>query len=104
MAIASAATADFTGMATEATLVDQSSWVGSDARTLYVVSVYAEFDNAADALIAVYGDTTNVLSVETSDPAGFYQFDENGGGVPGSYNTSVEITPDIVTLFPSAAS
>jgi hypothetical protein len=103
-ALTCAATADFVALTSSASLVDQSSWAGSDAQTLYVISVYAEFDNVADKLIAVYGDSTNTLSVSTSDTAGFYQFDENGGGVPGSYNSSNDLTAGTLALFESAAS
>ncbi|MDP6158913.1 MAG: hypothetical protein QF534_08740, partial [Phycisphaerales bacterium] len=78
-------------METEATLVDQSSWIGSDARTLYVVSVYAVFDTATDKLISVFGDGDHVLSVETSDTSGFYQFNADGTGTNDDYNTSDDI-------------
>ena len=104
LAIACAATADFTGMETEVTLVDQSSWVGSDARTLYVVSVYAVFDTATDKLISVFGDGDHVLSVETSDTSGFYQFNADGTGTNDDYNTSDDISSGIVSVYPSAAS
>jgi hypothetical protein len=102
--MACGATADFTGLSTEANLVDQTGWASSDARTLYVISVFANFDNAADQLIAVFGDTNHVLSVETSDDDGFWQFDGDGSGAPGDYNTSYEISAALSGLYASVTS
>ena len=56
LVVACGATADFAGMSTEASLVDQTGWDDPDARTLYVISVFADFDNADDHLRAVFGD------------------------------------------------
>jgi len=100
-----AANADFVGLTSDSVAIDQSGWVGSDARDLYLVSVYAEFDDAADRLVAVYGSNSNAtnLVVTTDDPSGFWQYDQNGGGVPGSYNTSADILAADVSLFGSAA-
>ena len=101
--IACGATADFTGMSTEASLVDQTGWTTPDARTLYVISVFADFDNADDHLTAVFGDGDHVLSVETSDDAGFWQFAPPGGD-PEDYNTSLEIPPGLSALYASVTS
>jgi len=101
--IACGATADFTGMSTEASLVDQTGWTTPYARTLYVISVFADFDNADDHLTAVFGDTNHVLSVETSDDAGFWQFAPPGGD-PEDYNTSLEIPPGLSALYASVTS
>ncbi|HJO15482.1 MAG TPA: hypothetical protein QF800_01200, partial [Phycisphaerales bacterium] len=102
-----AANADFVGLTSDSVAIDQSGWVGSDARDLYLVSVYAEFDNAIDRLVAVYGSNSNAtnLVVTTDDPAGFWQYDQNGGGgaVPGDYNTSADILAADVELYGSAA-
>jgi hypothetical protein len=91
-------------LTTEANLVDQSLWATSDARTLYVVSVFANFDDPANQLIAVFGDVGHVLSVETSDDIGFWQFDGDGSGAPGDYNTSNEIAAALSAIYPSVTS
>ena len=98
------ATADFTGLSTEANLVDQTSWSAPDARTLYVISVFADFDNATDKLIAVFGDTNHVLSVETTDEDGFWQFDADGTVSPDEYNTSSEIAAALSGSYTSVTS
>ena len=100
-----AANADFVGLTSDSVAIDQSGWEGSDARDLYLVSVYAEFDNAIDRLVAVYGSNSNAtnLVVTTDDPAGFWQYDQNGGQVPGDYNISPDILAADVSLFGSAA-
>ena len=99
--IACGATADFTGLSTEASLVDQTGWVDSDARTLYVISVFADFDNATDQLIAVFGDTNHVLSVETTDEDGFWQFDAIDGGTKVTWGMNGEMSffSRFMTLF-----
>jgi len=102
--IACGATADFTGMSTEANLVDQTGWEDPDARTLYVISVFADFDNALDHLTSVWGDSSHVLSVETSDDDGFWQFDGDGGSPPGDYNTSYEIVAGLSSIYASITS
>jgi hypothetical protein len=102
--MACGATADFTGLSTEANLVDQTGWSAPDARTLHVISVYADFDNGADKLIAVFGDPNDVLSVVTSDDDGFWQFDESGSGDPDNYNTSSEIAAALSGVYVSVTS
>ncbi len=104
LCVAASATADFTGIASEASLVDQTGWPDPDARTLYSVSVYAEFDNAADKLIAVFGDADHIMTVTTSDDDGFWQFTANGSQSAGDYNTSLNIDPDLAGPFPSILS
>ena len=47
--------ADFVGLVAESQVVDQSNWVDSDPRSLIKLSVYAEFDDPDDRLVAVFG-------------------------------------------------
>jgi hypothetical protein len=98
------ANADLTGLSTTSEAIDQSSWTGSDPRDLYLVSVYAEFDDADDRVIAIYGSNSNAtdLSVTTDDASGFWQYDQAGGASPGDFNTSVDITA-VHALNPSSA-
>ena len=100
-----AANADFVGLTSDSVAIDQSGWVGSDARDLYLVSVYAEFDDAADRLVAVYGSNSNAtnLVVTTDDSSGFWQYDQDSAGFPSDYNISKDILPADVSLFGSAA-
>jgi parallel beta-helix repeat protein len=104
LVVACGATAEFTGLSTEANLVDQTGWSAPDARTLHVISVFADFDNGADQLIAVFGDGDHDLSIETSDDIGFWQFYLSGPGSPGDYNTSAQIGPGLSAIYPSVTS
>jgi len=56
-----------------------------------VVRVYAGYDDPAEQLNAVYGNTSNPLTISTTDPLGFYQH-------PAGGDTSLAINP---AAFPS---
>ena len=58
-----------------------------------VVRLYAGYDDAASQLNAVYGSTTDLLSISTTDPQGFYQH-------PAGGDTSLAINPAAFSAFP----
>jgi len=78
IALTTASSAEMTGLSHSASLIDQAGWTAPDARSLVLVSLYADFSVGSDQLIAVYGDASNTLTITTSDDDGFWQF--NGGG------------------------
>ena len=58
-----------------------------------VVRVYAGYDDSGSQLNAVYGSSTNLLSISTTDPLGFYQHFIGG-------DTSLSINPAAFPAFP----
>ena len=84
--------ADFVGLVTETQVVDQSKWVDSDPRSLIQLSVYAEFDDPGDTLLAVFGTTSDPLVIETSDPSGFFQSANGGVDTTAKRNSALEAT------------
>ena len=83
--IASSAMADYTGL----TSVNVDNGDGT-----WTAQIFANFSAATDELNAVFGDADNALLIESSN--GFYQ-NALGG------NTSAEINPALIPLFPSLA-
>jgi hypothetical protein len=58
-----------------------------------VVRLYAGYDDTASQLNAVYGNTTNPLTISTTDPLGFYQH-------PAGGDTSLAINPASFPFIP----
>ncbi|MDP7029226.1 MAG: VCBS repeat-containing protein [Phycisphaerales bacterium] len=102
--LAATAHADFVGLSGSGALVSQEGWQAPDARTLVLVSLYAEFDAATDRLIAVYGDATDPMTITTSDDDGFWQFDADGSQDASLCNTSSGISAALMAAYPSQAS
>ena len=73
------ATADMTGLSTSVSIDDDG---------LAVIRLWAQFDQAGDAVIAVWGDASNGLSIWTDDPSGFHQ-DACGGDASTSINPAL---------------
>ena len=102
--LATSAHAGFVGLSGSGAVVSQDGWQASDARTLVLVSLYAEFDDGTDRLIAVYGDATDPMSITTSDDDGFWQFDGDGAQAADLCNTSSGISEALMAAYPSQAS
>jgi hypothetical protein len=83
--IATSAMADYTGLSFEGVDNGDGTWTAH---------IFANFDAATDELDAVFGDAQNALSINTS--SSFYQ-NALGG------NTSADINPALIPLFPSLA-
>jgi len=94
------ATAGVTGITTEVAEADQSEWATPETeRTLFTVSLYAEFDNPADELLAVSGQFAEPLDIATTGPAGFYQCAANASA--DAFNTSNDINASLAATYPS---
>jgi len=83
--IAGSAMADYTGLSYTAVNNGDGTWTAQ---------IFADFSAATDELDAVFGDAENSLLIETS--GSFYQ-NALGG------NTSANINPALIPLFPSLA-
>ncbi len=103
-AIAGVAHADMTGISASAAPISQSGWQAPDGRSLVLVSLWAEFDDPTDRLIAVYGDATDPMSIGTSDDSGFWNFDADGSQSKDLCNTSSGIAEALMAAYPSQAS
>jgi len=93
---AGTAGAALTGFDSVETAVDQSGWTVGDPRSLVTVDVYATFDDPADQLLAVSGNSENALSISTTDSSGFYQS-------PSSVDTSATLNSALFGIIPSLA-
>ena len=84
------ALAQIDGIETEIVALDRIV----DGRQLSTVRVFATVSDPAAQLNAVYGDSTDLLSVQTSDSLGFYQNILGG-------DTSAQINPAGYTIDPN---
>lgn len=96
IALTAASSAEFTGLSYEASSISQVGWLAPDARSLVLVSLYADFSVGTDQLISVYGDAVDTLTITTSDNEGFWQFNADGAQNYTVCDTSIGIN----TLLP----
>lgn len=81
----------------EMSRADQSDWIVTDARDLVIVDIYMEFENATDFLQAVFGTSTNPLTIATDDAAGFFK------SSIGAVDTTTNRNSGLVATAPSMA-
>ncbi len=90
------ASASYVGLDTTVSQVTQNDWVTPDpeGRVLMAVRLYAVFSRDSDHVNGVAGTSENLLTIATTDDAGFYQCAQGS-------NTANEINASLYLAFPS---